>query len=173
MFLYCILKIAARLGKRIDEVKNITIWGNHSSTQYPDVNHGTVLVGGAQVPICEAVKNDNYLHGEFIKTVQTRGAAIISARKLSSAMSAAKAICDHMRDWWFGTSENEWVSMGVVSDGSYGIPKDIIYSFPVKIDNKHDWTIVQGLDISDFSRAKMDATASELLKEKDAVSAFF
>ncbi|KAK3696371.1 hypothetical protein QZH41_020245, partial [Actinostola sp. cb2023] len=166
-------QIAARLGKRIDEVKNITIWGNHSSTQYPDVNHGTVLVGGAQVPICEAVKNDNYLHGEFIKTVQTRGAAIISARKLSSAMSAAKAICDHMRDWWFGTSENEWVSMGVVSDGSYGIPKDIIYSFPVKIDNKHDWTIVQGLDISDFSRAKMDATASELLKEKDAVSAFF
>jgi len=162
-------QVAARLGKRIDEVKNIIIWGNHSSTQYPDVNHGVVLEGGAQVPIRDAVKDDDYLNGDFITTVQKRGAAIISARKLSSAMSAAKAICDHMRDWWFGTSENEWVSMGVVSDGSYGIPEGIVYSFPVKINNG-EWTIVQGLTISDFSREKMDATAKELLQEKDAVA---
>lgn len=163
-------QVAARLGKRIDEVKNIIIWGNHSSTQYPDVNHGVVLDKGAQVSIRDVVKDDDYLNGDFIKTVQKRGAAIISARKLSSAMSAAKAICDHMRDWWFGTSENEWVSMGVVSDGSYGIPEGIVYSFPVKISNG-EWTIVQGLAISDFSREKMDATAKELLQEKEAVQA--
>ncbi|KXJ25786.1 malate dehydrogenase, cytoplasmic [Exaiptasia diaphana] len=163
-------QIAARLGKRVDDVSNIIIWGNHSSTQYPDVNHGTVAVDGGSVPIRDALKDDDYLNGDFIKTVQKRGAAIISARKLSSAMSAAKAICDHMRDWYFGTSENNWVSMGVVSDGSYGIPEGIVYSFPVKIDSNGEWSIVQGLSVSDFSREKMDATAKELLQEKDAVS---
>jgi len=161
-------QIASRLGKRIDEVSNIIIWGNHSSTQYPDVNHGIV----AGTPIRDALKDDNYLNGEFITTVQKRGAAIIAARKLSSAMSAAKAICDHMRDWYFGTSEGKWVSMGVVSDGSYDIPEGIVYSFPVTIDSNGEWSIVQGLSISDFSREKMVATAKELCEEKEAVSKY-
>lgn len=124
------------------------------------------------VSIRQAVSDDTWLNGEFITTVQKRGAAIISARKLSSAMSAAKAICDHMRDWWFGTAEGELVSMGVVSDGSYGIPKDIVYSFPVKISSNHKYEIVQGLAIDDFSREKMDATAKELVEEKESCQSF-
>ncbi|XP_071963876.1 malate dehydrogenase, cytoplasmic-like [Antedon mediterranea] len=107
------------------------------------------------------------------KTVQTRGCAVIKARKLSSAMSAAKAIGDHMRDWWFGTKENEWVSMGVLSDGTkYGIPKDIVYSMPVKIGADKSWSVVDGLSISDFAREKMDITAKELLEEKDMAIKF-
>lgn len=164
-------QIAARLDLKIEVVKNVIIWGNHSSTQYPDVNHGTVTKDGATVSIREAIKDDAYLNGEFITTVQKRGAAIINARKLSSAMSAAKAICDHVRDWWFGTPEKEWVSMGVVSDGKhYGIPEGIVYSFPVRIAADHSWQIVDGLPIDDFSRAKMDATAKELLDERESAS---
>lgn len=164
-------QIALRLGLSAQDVKNVIIWGNHSSTQYPDVNHGTVNLNGNLVPIREAVKDDNWLNGDFLKTVQARGAAIIKARKLSSAMSAAKAICDHMHDWWIGTGD-EWVSMGVISDGSYGIAAGLMYSYPVRIKPDHTFEIVQGLEIDVFSREKMDATAKELIEERDTSMAF-
>lgn len=159
-------QIATRLNVSCDKVENVIIWGNHSSTQFPDVSHATVTVGGKTVPVFEAVGDDNYLKTEFLKTVQTRGAAVIKARKLSSAMSAAKATADHMRDWWFGTEGDKWVSMGVISDGSYDIDEGLMYSFPVRISNKK-WTIVKDLDISDFARDKMDVTKEELKAERD------
>ncbi|MEQ2165436.1 Malate dehydrogenase, cytoplasmic [Goodea atripinnis] len=127
-------QVAMRCGVSSNNVKNVIIWGNHSSTQYPDVHHAKVNVGGAEKAAYDAVKNDAWLRGDFISTVQQRGAAVIKARKLSSAMSAAKAICDHMRDIWFGTKEGEFISMGVYATGnSYGIPEDLIYSFPIQI----------------------------------------
>ncbi|XP_041351635.1 malate dehydrogenase, cytoplasmic-like [Gigantopelta aegis] len=157
--------VAHRIGIPNSDVKNVIIWGNHSSTQFPDVRHAKAVIGGKVVAVPDAVKDDSYLKNDFIKTVQQRGAAVIKLRKLSSAMSAAKATCDHMHDWFSGTGDS-WVSMGVISDGnSYGIPEGLMYSFPVKIQNGN-WQIVQGLDINDFSRAKMDATAKELLEEK-------
>jgi len=117
------------------QVKNVIIWGNHSSTQYPDISHAHVVnADGSTVPVAQAVNNDAYLQGEFIKTVQTRGAAVIKARKLSSALSAAKAIGDHLHTWWFGTAAGEHTSMGVITDGSsYGIKAGLCYSFPVTI----------------------------------------
>ncbi|XP_069624798.1 malate dehydrogenase, cytoplasmic [Ranitomeya imitator] len=165
-------QIAIRLNVTSDEVKNVIIWGNHSSTQYPDVSHAVVKLQGKDVCASEAVKDDSWLKGSFISTVQQRGAAVIAARKLSSAMSAAKAICDHVRDIWFGTPEGEFVSMGVISDGNaYGVPNELLYSFPVVIKDK-SWKIVQGLKIDDFSREKMDATAKELQEEKDTAFEF-
>ncbi|XVF79816.1 hypothetical protein PTKIN_Ptkin15bG0020200 [Pterospermum kingtungense] len=159
-------QISERLNVHVSEVKNVIIWGNHSSTQYPDVNHATVLItNGEEKPVRTAVANDNWLNTEFITTVQQRGAAIIKARKLSSALSAACAACDHIRDWLLGTPKGTWVSMGVYSDGSYGIQPGIIYSFPVTSE-KGQWSIVQGLKIDEFSREKMDATAKELVEEK-------
>ncbi|XP_057316510.1 malate dehydrogenase, cytoplasmic-like [Hydractinia symbiolongicarpus] len=167
-----ISQISLRLGVKTTAVKNIIVWGNHSATQYPDVQHGTVELNGQTVSVKDAVKDDEWLQGEFMKVVQTRGGAIIKARKLSSAMSAAKAICDHMRLWWFGTPEDDVTSMGVVSDGSYGIPDGIVYSFPVKIDASHNYKIVQGLDINQFSREKMDISAKELCEERDVAFSF-
>ncbi|KAF7249306.1 Malate dehydrogenase, cytoplasmic [Varanus komodoensis] len=165
-------QIALKLGVTAKDVKNCIIWGNHSSTQYPDVNHAKAKLQGKDIGVYEAVKNDNWLKSDFITTVQQRGAAVIKARKLSSAMSAAKAICDHMRDIWFGTPEGEFVSMGVISDGnSYGIPEDLIYSFPVVIKDK-TWKLVEGLPINDFSREKMDLTAKELTEEKQTAVEF-
>ncbi|KAI5102686.1 malate dehydrogenase 1Ab, peroxisomal isoform mdh1x [Silurus meridionalis] len=165
-------QVAMRCGVSANSVKNVIIWGNHSSTQYPDVHHCLVNVGGKEVPAFDAVKDDNWLKGDFISAVQQRGAAVIKARKLSSAMSAAKAICDHMRDIWTGTSEGRFVSMGVYSTGNpYGVPDDLIYSFPVEIKDK-SWKIVDGLTINDFSRAKMDATAAELVEERDTAISF-
>ncbi|KAK7506997.1 hypothetical protein BaRGS_00001848 [Batillaria attramentaria] len=158
-------QIASRLGIANSDVSKVIIWGNHSSTQFPDVRHAVALVNGKKVPVPEAVKDDSYLKNEFLKTVQTRGAAVIKARKLSSAMSAAKATADHMRDWWFGTEGDNWVSMGVFSTGAYGVPEGVMYSFPVRIKNKQ-WTIVEGLEINDFAREKMDLTAKELIEEK-------
>ncbi|XP_006881015.1 PREDICTED: malate dehydrogenase, cytoplasmic-like isoform X1 [Elephantulus edwardii] len=165
-------QIALKLGVTAKDVKNVIIWGNHSSTQYPDVNHGKVKIQGKEVGIYEALKDDSWLKGEFITTVQQRGAAVIKARKLSSAMSAAKAIGDHIRDIWFGTPEGEFVSMGVISDGNpYGVPDDLLYSFPVVIKNK-TWKIVEGLTVNDFSREKMDLTAKELTEEKEQAFEF-
>lgn len=165
-------QIAARVGVSPQDVQNVIIWGNHSSTQFPDVSHATVKVNGAVVKVPEAVKDDTWLRGDFISTVQTRGAAVIKARKLSSAMSAAKAICDHMHDWWCGTAPGRWVSMGVISDGSYGIDAGLMYSFPVTITPDHKYTIVKNLEIESFARGKMDATKQELLEERnDALSA--
>lgn len=157
-------QIASKVQVSCQDVENAIIWGNHSSTQYPDINHAVVKKGDSKLSVSEAVSDDNWLKNEFISTVQKRGAAVIAARKLSSAMSAAKAICDHMRDWWQGTKGDSWVSMGVHSDGSYGIEKGLIYSFPVRIADKK-WTIVQDLPISNFAREKMDLTMKELQAE--------
>lgn len=160
-------QVANRVGVSAQDVRNIIIWGNHSSTQFPDVSHAVVKVGGNDVKVPEAVKDDAWLKGDFISCVQKRGAAVIAARKLSSAMSAAKAICDHLHDWWFGTKEGQWVSMGVPSDGSYGIEAGLVYSFPIQIKPDHTYTIVQGLSIDDFARSKLDATKQELIEERD------
>jgi len=162
-------QIAERLKIPVTKVHNVFIWGNHSSTQYPDVSHGFVCTESGKQSIKDAIKDDAYLQGEFITTVQQRGAAIIKARKLSSAASAAKAIVDHMRDWIFGTAEGEVISMAVASEGSYNVPKDLIYSFPVTCkDGKYH--IVQGLSVDDFSRKKLDLTANELSEEKSLSS---
>ncbi|XP_068216247.1 malate dehydrogenase, cytoplasmic [Palaemon carinicauda] len=159
-------QIANRLGIPVADVKNIIIWGNHSSTQFPDVRHGTATINGQETPIYDAIKDDAWLQGEFIPIVQKRGAAVIAARKLSSAMSAAKAACDHMKSIWQGTPSGTYVSMGVFSEGSYNIPEGIMYSFPVTIKDKK-WTVVKDLPIDDFSREKMDVTAKELCEERD------
>ncbi len=155
--------LAAKAGKTVNDVKKMTIWGNHSSTQYPDVSKATVDGKAAEGLIERA-----WYEGEYIPAVQQRGAAIIKARGASSAASAANAAVDHMRTWALGTAEGDWVSMGIYSDGSYGIDKGLIYSFPVTCKNG-DWAIVQGLEISEFSKGKMKATEKELQEERDAV----
>jgi len=149
----------------------VIIWGNHSSTQYPDVSHAYVVTEKGKVSAREAVNDDAHLHGDFVSTVQQRGAVIIKLRKLSSAASAAKAIIDHMRDWIFGTPEGEIISMAVYSDGSYGIQKDLIFSFPVTTkDGKY--TIVQGLTVDEFSRSKLKLTEEELVGERNLSAEF-
>jgi malate dehydrogenase len=153
-------QLSERSGKPTREVKNTIIWGNHSSTQYPDVNHATI--GGK--PARDVVGDDAYLDGNFVDVVRKRGAAIIEARKLSSALSAASSVCDHVYDWIYGTKEGEWTSMGVVSDGSYGIPEGLVYSFPVTCTGGK-WQIVQGLNIDERSRKLMDESAQELTEE--------
>ncbi|XP_020589761.1 malate dehydrogenase [Phalaenopsis equestris] len=158
-------QISERLNVHVSDVKNVIIWGNHSSTQYPDVSHATVKTHGGENHVRELVADDEWLRGEFITTVQQRGAAIIKARKLSSALSAASSACDHIHDWILGTPEGTWVSMGVYSDGSYNVPAGLIYSFPVTC-RDGEWSIVQGLSIDEFSRKKLDATAEELSEEK-------
>lgn len=160
-------QIAQRLGVGCNDVRKVIIWGNHSSTQFPDVSHAEVTIQGNNVNVYEAVKDDTYLRHDFIKTVQQRGGAVIKARKLSSAMSAAKAIGDHMRDWWFGTQGDKFTSMGVVSDGSYGIEAGILFSFPCKINPDHSYQIVSGLSIDDFAREKLQITLKELQDEKE------
>jgi len=163
-------QIALRAKVTAAQVHNVVIWGNHSSTQHPDVTAGYVQTESGKKSVKEAVNDLSYLQGDFITTVQQRGAAIIKARKLSSAASAAKAIIDHMRDWIYGTPEGEYVSMAVRSDGSYGIQEGLIYSFPVTIKDGR-YTIVQGLEIDEFSRKKLDLTAAELTEEMNAVLA--
>eukprot|EP01111_Echinosteliopsis_oligospora_P013900 TRINITY_DN510_c0_g1_i1.p1 TRINITY_DN510_c0_g1~~TRINITY_DN510_c0_g1_i1.p1 ORF type:complete len:375 (-),score=111.91 TRINITY_DN510_c0_g1_i1:55-1071(-) len=167
-------QIANRLKVSVGQVKNVAIWGNHSSTQYPDVTSGVVVdfpKQGEKSSVADAVKDQAWLQGEFIKTVQQRGAAVIKLRKLSSAASAAKAIVDHMRDWVLGTPEGEYVSMGVYSEGSYGIKEGLIYSFPVSCkDGKY--TIIQGLAVDDFSRKLMKDTEDELVSEKETAVQF-
>lgn len=167
--------IAIRLGVNIEKVKNLTIWGNHSSTQYPDITQGYVVdypAAGQKTPIAEAINDETWLHGDFIKNVQQRGAAVIAARKLSSAMSAAKAIVDHVHDWWNGTPAGEWVSMAIPSDGSYGIKEGVIYSYPVVCHKGGKYEIVQGLSVTDFSRQMMDKTAAELFDEREEALTF-
>ncbi|CAA7062504.1 unnamed protein product [Microthlaspi erraticum] len=158
-------RLAEKLGVPVSSVKKVIIWGNHSSTQYPDTNHATVSTKTGDRPVKELVADQNWLRNEFISEVQERGAAIISARKQSSALSAASAACDHIHDWFLGTPKGTWVSMGVCSDGSYGIPTGLVYSFPV-ICEKGSWKIVQGLSVDEFSREKMDDSARELAEEK-------
>jgi malate dehydrogenase len=159
-----IAQLAAKAGASVTDIKKMTIWGNHSATQYPDIFHAEISGKNA----AETVNDQAWLEGDFIPTVAKRGAAIIEARGSSSAASAASATIDAARDWLHGTPEGDWASMAVVSDGSYGIPEGLIYSYPVTTSGG-DWTIVQGLEIDDFSRARMDATAAELVEERDAV----
>jgi len=156
-------QIANKTGSTINDVTHMTIWGNHSATQYPDLHEAKVSGRSA----IELVDQDWY-ETDFIPTVQQRGAAIISARGASSAASAANAAIAHMRTWALGTTEGDWVSMGVYSDGSYGIAEGLIYSFPC-VCKDGDWEIVQGVEINEFSRGKMEATENELAEERDAV----
>jgi malate dehydrogenase len=157
-------QLAQKTGSSINDITKLTIWGNHSSTQYPDIHHTSVAGKEAMSLIDQA-----WYEGDFIPTVQQRGAAIIAARGASSAASAANAAIFHMRDWALGTPEGDWTSMGVYSDGSYGIQEGLIYSFPCVCKNG-DWEIVQGVELNDFSIEKMKATETELAEERDAVA---
>ena len=160
-----VTQIAQQLAVPVSDVKRMTIWGNHSTTQYPDLFH--CEVGGRNA--YEAVGDHEWVDQTFIPTVAKRGAAIIDARGASSAASAANAAVDHIRSWVQGTPEGDWVSMAIPSDGSYGVPEGIISSFPcVCRDGKYE--IVQGLDIDDYSRSKIDASTAELVSERDAVA---
>jgi malate dehydrogenase len=161
-----IAQLAAKVGATVGDVTRMTIWGNHSATQYPDVFHAEV--GGK--PAFEAVGSDHaWLEGEFIPTVQQRGAAVIKARGLSSAASAANAAIDHMRSWALGTPEGDWVSMAVPSDGSYRVPEGLVSGFPCTCADG-EYQIVQGLELDEFSRARLDASVAELASERDAVA---
>jgi malate dehydrogenase len=167
-----ISQLAARTGSAVADIRRMTIWGNHSATQYPDLFHAEI--GGRNA--AEVVDDQAWIEDTFIPTVAKRGAAIIEARGASSAASAASATIDGIydidaaRDWLQGSPEGDWVSMAVRSDGSYGIPEGLVYSYPVTT-HDGDWSIVQDLEIDDFSRSRMDATAAELVEERDAVTA--
>ena len=156
-------QLAAKTGTHVNDIRCMTIWGNHSATQYPDVNHATVN-GKAANDLVE----HNWLTSEFIPVVQQRGAAIIQARGASSAASAASAAIDHVRDWALGTPDGDWVSMAVPADGSYGIEPGVIYSYPIRC-KAGEYEIVQGLDIDDFSRGRMSDTENELREERAAI----
>ncbi len=160
-----ISQLAAKTGAKVTDVKKMTIWGNHSATQYPDVFHAEI--GGQNA--AEVVNDQAWIENDFIPTVAKRGAAIIDARGASSAASAASATVDAARSWLQGTPDGDWVSMAVVSDGSYGVPEGLISSFPVTTKNG-DWSIVQGLDIDEFSRGRIDKSTAELAEERDAVT---
>jgi malate dehydrogenase len=157
-------QLAARAGVGVASVTNMTVWGNHSATQYPDIFHAKI--DGA--PAAGLIDDQAWLEGEFIPTVQKRGAAIIAARGASSAASAANAAIDHVRDWMHGTPTGDWVSMAVPSDGAYGIPEGVIAGVPVTCAGGH-LTVVDGLELDDFSRARIDRSAAELVEERAAV----
>ncbi|MFJ2177379.1 malate dehydrogenase [Streptomyces sp. NPDC087851] len=159
-----ISQLAAKTGAAVSDIKRLTIWGNHSATQYPDIFHAEIAGKNA----AEAVNDEAWLADTFIPTVAKRGAAIIEARGASSAASAANAAIDHVHTWVNGTAEGDWTSMGIPSDGSYGVPEGLISSFPVTTKNGV-YEIVQGLDINDFSRTRIDASVKELAEERDAV----
>ncbi len=160
-----ISQLAAKTGAPVTDITRMTIWGNHSATQYPDLFHAEV--GGRNA--AEVVGDQDWLENTFIPTVAKRGAAIIEARGSSSAASAASATIDAARDWLHGSAEGDWVSMAVLSDGSYGVPEGLVSSFPVTTSGG-DWSIVEGLDIDDFSRSRIDATVAELDEERSAVT---
>ena len=159
-----ISQLSAKLGVAVAEIKKMTIWGNHSATQYPDLFHAEV--GGRNA--AEAVNDEAWLRDDFIPTVAKRGAAIIEARGASSAASAASAAIDHIHDWVLGTPDGDWTSMAIPSDGSYGVPEGLISSFPV-VCKGGKYEIVQGLEIDEFSRQRIDASVAELAEERDAV----
>jgi malate dehydrogenase len=160
-----IAQLAKKAGAAVADVRKMTIWGNHSATQYPDVFHAEV---DGRNGFEAAGRDQAWLESDFIPTVQKRGAAVIDARGASSAASAANAAIDHVHDWMLGTPADDWVSMAVPSDGSYGVPEGIISSFPCTTQGG-EWSIVQGLDIDDFSRARIDASANELVEEMETV----
>jgi malate dehydrogenase len=160
-----ISQLAQKTGSAVTDIKKLTIWGNHSATQYPDIFHAEI--GGKNA--AEVVNDQAWIENDFIPTVAKRGAAIIEARGASSAASAASATTDAARDWLLGTPADNWVSMAVVSDGSYGVPEGLISSFPVTTKDGN-WEIVQGLEIDDFSRSRIDASTAELADERKAVT---
>ncbi len=158
-------QLASKTGTTVNDVTKMTIWGNHSATQYPDIFHAEVSGGSA----FEAAGSDQaWLENDFIPTVQKRGAAIIDARGASSAASAANAAIDHVHDWVLGTPDGDWVSMGMPSGGQYGVPEGLMSSFPCTCSDG-EYTVVEGLDIDDFSRARIDASVAELAEERDTV----
>jgi malate dehydrogenase len=159
-----IAQVAAKLGIPVTEITNITIWGNHSTTQYPDLIHAKVSGNSAW----DAIDDEAWIKDEFIPRVQKRGAEVIETRGASSAASAANAAIDHVHDWVLGTPDGDWVSMSVPSDGSYGVEEGLISGFPCTCSGG-EWKIVEGLDIDDFSRERIDASANELKEERDAV----
>ncbi|XP_049847794.1 uncharacterized protein LOC126304666 [Schistocerca gregaria] len=172
----CRSHLAGLLTKKLNQfvdpkhVRNTIIWGNHSLTQYPDVSHATYSADSHQFDVHsvrEVLCSDFYLDGEFIRMIQNRGAAVISARGMSSAMSAARAICDHMRDWICGTTTDEWVSMAVLSDESYGIPKGLVFSYPVRCPGNGQFEIVRGLKTNQLWKEKIDITTKELIEERN------
>jgi malate dehydrogenase len=158
-------QLAKKAGVTVNDITKLTIWGNHSATQYPDIFHAQINGQNA----AELVDDQAWLESDFIPTVAKRGAAIIEARGSSSAASAANAAIDHVYSWVNGTPEGDWVSAAIASDGSYGVPEGIISSFPVT-SSGGEWQIVQGLDVSDFSRARIDASVAELVDERNAVT---
>jgi malate dehydrogenase len=156
-------QLAAKTDSHVSDIRRMTIWGNHSATQYPDINHATVNGQSAT-----SMVDQSWLADEFIPVVQQRGAAIIEARGASSAASAASAAIDHMRDWALGTPDDDWVSMAIPADGSYGVEPGIVYSYPVRCSGGA-YEIVQDLEIDDFSRERMDTTETELREERAAI----
>jgi malate dehydrogenase len=160
-----ISQVASKTGRSVRDIKKITIWGNHSSTQYPDLFNAEI--DGKS--IAALINNQEWLESTFIPTVQERGKEVIEARGLSSAASAANAAIDHVRDWHLGTPVGDWVSMAVASDGSYGVPEGLIYGFPC-VCRRGKWSIVKGLGINEFSRARLDTTTAELQEEAAAIS---
>jgi malate dehydrogenase len=160
-----ISQLARKTGAAVTDIKKMTIWGNHSATQYPDIFHAEI--GGRNA--VEVVNDQAWIENDFIPTVAKRGAAIIDARGASSAASAASATTDAARDWLLGSPEGDWVSMAVISDGSYDVPEGLISSFPVTTKDG-DWTIVQGLEIDEFSRGRIDKSTTELAEEREAVT---
>ena len=161
-------QIAQKLSKPVSSIRKITVWGNHSATQYPDVFQAELVEGGSGKKVWPMINDQAWLEQTFIPTVQKRGAAIIDARGLSSAASAANAAIDHVRDWVAGTRDGDWVTMGIPSDGSYGIPEGVIYGYPVTCRGGR-WQIMKGIEVSEFSRKRMDATLKELHEERDGV----
>ena len=160
-----ISQLAKKTGAKVTDIKKVTIWGNHSATQYPDIFHAEINGKNA----AEVVNDEKWIADDFIPTVAKRGAAIIDARGSSSAASAASATIDAAHDWLLGTPKDDWVSMAVLSDGSYGVPEGLISSFPVTTKDGN-WSIVQGLDINDFSRARIEKSTAELADERSAVT---
>jgi malate dehydrogenase len=161
-----LIQLAKKTGSPVTDIRRLTIWGNHSATQYPDIFHAEIRGKNA----AEVVGDQAWLEGEFIPTVAKRGAAIIEARGFSSAASAANAAVDHVHDWVNGTADGDWTSAAISSDGSYGVPEGLISSFPV-VSKGGSWEIVAGLEIDDFSRGRIDASVRELEEERDAVKA--
>ena len=159
-----IAQLAAKAGATVSDITNMTVWGNHSPTQYPDIFNAKVKGKNA----AEAVNDQEWLENDFLPTVQKRGAAVIEARGASSAASAANAAVDHIHDWVMGTTDGDWVSMGIPSEGSYGIPEGVIFGFPVTCSGG-SYEIVQGLDLNDFSKSRLDVTVNELQDERETV----
>jgi malate dehydrogenase len=161
-------QVAHKIGKPVSAIRKITVWGNHSATQYPDLFQAEVAEMSGGKKVWPLINDQAWLENTFIPTVQKRGAAVIDARGLSSAASAANAAIDHIRDWTQGTKQGDWVTMGVPSDGSYDIPEGVIYGYPVTTQGG-SYQVVKGIEISDFSRKRMDGTLKELQEERDGV----